>query len=158
MATLYVVPQMSIDCFWVGKMLNNNNISISYVSPEFEDQFFPLVEKVTNRDLCVGWIFTIDKIVVPEINLPLRLAQKPVRLQALYSLILSSSLPVDGSVTVACVIDANQELRLVTTRWGGKGWIFRSYPIDFRRVLRKGRQFLTSFSATEGVWENSPVK
>lgn len=145
-AVLSIQPD-ELDSYWTGQMLRSNEkISISYVSPEFESQFYTLEESLSDHIRRSSWLFSLERIAVSEMELPVRVASKPIRLAAVYSLLLTGSLPLDGSVTVSCVVDSNNDLRLVTVRWGGQGWIFRSYPVDFRRVLRKDRQFLTTFT------------
>lgn len=128
--------------FQVGKILSTSDlIPVSYISPEFQEEFSEYREYVDKKKK--NWACCLEYIGknVPRANTK---TPHPISLSLLFFIATDSKIGLDGKIIVAPVMDANQNLRFVTMRWGGQGWVFRSYPPDFPRVLRRDRRLLFS--------------
>jgi len=135
-----VVPSVS-GWFQVGKILSTSDgIPVSYTSPEFQEEFSEYREYVDKKEK--NWACYLEYIGknVPRVTRTLN----PISLSLLFFIATDSKIGLDGKIIVAPVIDANKNLRFVTMRWSGKGWVFRSYPPDFPRVLRRDRKLIFS--------------
>ncbi len=139
---IFIQPTTGPGPFPVGEKLGESAaLPISYVSPEFEKSFFPLREAISVRDSRQGWVCSLKSIAKRE-PFSISFTNQSLMIATVYFLIESANLSRAGLVTVAIIRDYEGELRQATFRWGGKGWILRSYPFDFPGVMREGRHFL----------------
>jgi len=126
----------------VKDMLGKKDFPVSYVSPEFEKDFSCLFENISGKEAECGWHCQIEPLDGKK-ALPVRQVCNSLPVTAVLSLLQAKVLSKDGTVYVTPVSCAAGQYRLLSIRWAGKGWVFRSYPIDFPRVLRKTRKFIS---------------